>query len=317
MSRNPSPAIDDDISELTGKAADRRFLESIQPVIERAAREGHERGILKSTIEAQKRLAAEKRLEREAKLAAAVSIIAAKEKERGGRKNAAQEYNGPTPERGAKLMGVVPIAPPIGTGDKNTITKAHLAQGVVEFYSDRMKAEHLQGARYLAQVGHKAGAGQPRVTGSYEGTPGTAFGPRRGGVAAHALDAHNELLNVEAIITSNFGPEGRYLLRWLWDSVEMARDGMGLREQMAVLGKSIAPWVKDPAGLAHIAHGSLLMMFRFAYSNWVVKEQAMQRRESTPQQIEMRRAIRRHKMVKEGLLDADRDGPAFKREEKA
>ena len=304
-----------DISEVNGKAADRRFLQSIQETIDKAARESASRGTLKATVEMQKRLAAEAKAKREAELAAAISIVAAKEKDKGGRKNAAPD-NRPTSERLAKLMGAEAITPPID--GHNTIMKAHLTQGVVEFYRDKWADEELQGARFLVKVWNDAVNGERGVTASYTGVPGAAYGPRDGGVKRGSktetyVDAHQQMLNVEGILFAKFGAKGLNVVRWfVWETLRVARDGASMGEQMEAAGKSLAPFVKDAGRLWGITFGSLQTIFRFAYAEWVVKEEAMKRRASTPQQIEMRRAIRRHKMVKADLLEADRDSRSFK-----
>lgn len=300
------------------KAALRAHLDSIQPEIERAARNSEAIGTLRASAEAQKRLAAEKaREEKEAKIADAVSIVAAKEKERAQRKNAAPVNNGPTPERAAKLM----TGDGIGLRVANA-TKAHEAQNVVEFYNGKWTDEELQGARHLVQKWNDAEKGHPTVTPAYTGVPGSGFGARNGGIrrgkTEHFVSLHQEVLQIEGIIFAKFGSKGLNLVRWFcWETVLVAREGAALGEQMEAAGKSLAPFVspKNKDRLWGLTFGHLMAIFRFAYSEWVVKEAAMQQYRSSPQQIANRRAHRVRRMEQEGLLHAAQDGPAFPKRE--
>jgi hypothetical protein len=212
-----------------------------------------------------------------------ISVQLTKERENSQRRNAAPLDNGPTPERKAKLAGVEQITPPID-GTRGSITKAHVVQGVVEFYAGKWSYEDVEGARYLAQLWHKAASGGARVTGNYDGTPATAFGPRKGGVAAHTLDAHNQVLYVESILFKHFGRRGLSLVHWfLWSTQLIAREGAGMMEQVLAAGRSLAPWVKEEGRLWGITIGHLQAICHFSYANWVHGERAATRSRSPAQ----------------------------------
>lgn len=302
------------------KARERAYLDTIRPEIDRAARESQTRGTLQSTIEAQKRAAAEKR-KRQAELQAQISVALANEKGgQRGRPRSGPADNGPTPERLAKLRvepGELAIEPPLGAaGDK-----PHQALNVVEFYRGKWSDEEQQGARYLVQTWNDAEKGLPTVTPNYTGVPGAAFGARdgglkRGGKTERFVDLHQDVLNIEGIIFAKFGIKGLSLIRWFcWETLSVAQEGASLGERMKKAGQSLAPFVspKSEDRLWGITFGSLQTIFRFAYAEWVVKEEALKQRASTPEQIAMRREHRARRMGKDWpAARADRD---MKREE--
>ena len=345
MSNVPEPRqidIEDAIAEAKAaasvgdKAAERQYLESIAPDIERADRSRREREKLEAPVAAQKRAAAdnhkpwydrpidipagkyrvEQKVRRAAELAEQVSVSIAKQRETARRKNAAPLDNRPTPERAAKLVGIQAdgqqstavdaIAPPITDDDTRASLKAHEVQSVVDYYRRGWTYEELQGGHFLVNAWKEAALGEPRLVANYDGTPGSAFGPRDGGVkrsdkSERFVDAHNQMLNIEAILFTNFGAKGVSMIKWLvWETVKVSRDGAPLSEQMEAAGRALAPFVKDRGRLWGITYGYLKCILRFAYGQWVVKEEAMQRRDSTPEQIAMRR---RHRLAKFGAFD--------------
>ena len=341
----PSPrSLQDQIAEakthvMGEKARERATLHALAPQIERAAREAREREKLKASVEAQRAAAkdnatpwldrpidvavgkyrAEQKARRATELEDQVSISIAKQRETARRKNAAPPLdNTPTPERAAKLVAVQgdgqrstavdTIAPPIKDDDTRTNAKAHVVQNVVDYYRDGWTYEELQGGIFLVNAWKEAAMGEPRLVANYEGTPGSAFGPRDGGVkrngkSEHYVDAHQKVLNIEAILFTNFGRDGVNVIKWLiWETMRLGREGAPLVEQMESSGKALAPFVRDKSRLWGITFGYLKCILRFAYAQWVVREQAMQRRQSTPEQIDMRR---KHRLAKFGAFNAE------------
>jgi hypothetical protein len=282
----------------TSKAAERQYLDSIRPKIERAVREAKSKGTLVSSFEAAKKAAADKRKrqEEERRRAAAAARL-----ERESRPEPPiQADNAPTPERLAKLMGVETITPPIKDDSTRTNTRAHRVQGVVEYYHREWTYEEREGAQYLVDKWRAYEKCFPTMTANLDGTPGNAFGPRAGGFrgkAEAAADASHAILQIEAIIFTNFGIKGLNLLRWhVWESAKVAKEGATMTEQMQAAGRTLAPFVKAEDRLWGITFGSLQRIFHFAYSKWVATEQAMQSRPSTPEQIAMRRQQRQRRM---------------------
>ena len=240
-----------------------------------------------------------------------ISAYAAKEKERQRRKNAAPIDNGPTPERRAKLLGVDAITPPINDGGR-TAGKAHIAQGVVEFYHGKWSYEAEQGAKYLRDLWAEAQSGQPKSTPNYDGTPGGSFGPRRGGVAAHTKEQNFDVIKAEAIVFGNFGSRGLQHLRWFfWDKEKPGGEGLPLLQQMERAGRSLAPFIEENKRLSDVTYGFIYGIALFAYQKWVVDEKAMERKHSTPEEIAARRKARQERMQREGLVHPAQDGPAF------
>lgn len=317
--RNPKPPAPRSEGD---KAAMRELLATLSADIAKLARP-----TLPATEPMRRRLDEETR-QRARQLQAEVRANVAKRRkeERQELEPPPQQDNSPTPQRlarlviadpeadGGKTTGLDEISPPIADKDTRGTSKSYMVQGVVEFYAAKPKRpgkppeeskwglEEEQGARFLVKVWHKAESGMPRVTANYGGAPSTAYGPRDGGVKrggkteAH-VDAHNELLHVEAIIFTNFGIRGLQLVRWfVWETERVAKEGSSVTEQMEHAGRTLAPFVKDQGRLWGLTFGSLQRIFYFSYAKWVANEQAMQRRQSTPEQIAARRQERSRRL---------------------
>lgn len=215
--------------------------------------------------------------------------------------------NSPTRERLRTLAGIEAIAPPIADKNTRAATRSYLTQSVVDFYAARPARpgqpgtakpsawglDEEQGLRHLVQVYNRAGGGEPRVTASYGAGVHTAYGPRDGGVRrgkteAH-VDAHNKLVEVEALLHAALGSKCVMVVRWFVGETERVAEGATMIGQMQHAGRMLAPLVKDEDRAWGIAFGWLQAAGRFAYGKWVVSERAAQRTPSTPQQVEARR----------------------------
>lgn len=280
-------------SDLNGKSAERSYLRSIQGDIERVAKESRARDTLTASVEAKKRVEAEKRQRQKEKLA---RIAAELQREKDARHPDRDEQdNGPTRERRAKLAGLEEITPPIKDQQTRANTRAHLTQGVVEFYRNEWTYEELQGARHLISKWDAYAKALPSMTSNPEGVPGGSFGPRNGGLRGgeRSTQAYQDVTVIEAIIFTNFGAKGLNLVKWFaWETLRVAREGAPVTEQMHAAGRALAPFVRSEDRLWGITFGSLQRIFHFAYAKWVASEEAMRRRDSTPAQVAMRRGQR-------------------------
>jgi hypothetical protein len=221
--------------------------------------------------------------------------------------------NGPTPERLSKLQAdggqaIDQISPPIVDDDTLSTAKAHETQTVVDFYKKRWTHEELTGARYLVRVFDQAVLDERKVTPAYDGMPVTAATPGKAGstslaelaeaakLAGERARRHEHWINVEAILHTRFGQKGVKVIQWfVWETHRVAREGTPLGEQMVEAGRALAPFVEDEARLKGVTLGWLQAVFRFAYGQWSVPEEAAKRQaasRSTDAEIAARRRMR-------------------------
>lgn len=151
-----------------------------------------------------------------------ISAAMKKERERRNRKNAAPENNGPTPERLAKLVkeDISAITPPIDSR-LGVTTKAHIIRSPLETNREKIKERLYNVGKRFVKDFDAAELGGHKVTSSYEGTPGTAFGARHGGVQDIAREAKTRMM----LMAAQIGPSAWELLVGLVGQVTNARTG--------------------------------------------------------------------------------------------
>ena len=303
--------LDQDISELTGKAADRRFLEGLQPVIERAAREGHEREKLKSAPKAQRRVARESEkpwLDRDInvptgkyrdeqkmqRFAEQVSVFADKQRRNAARRNArvADEPIGPTQERYFRGgEGIDAITPPIGSHAVTVGIKAHIVRRPIDTDRDRIGDRRYDAALRFLRDYDAVVLGTKRIIADLDSVGGGSFGPRHGGVTDSVRESAARLHLLQQL-------SGNEIWRVLEQLVAQTHDvKKGRPVTVEEFGHELTGYSRDQARSAGVAAMALALSF---VVNFYRREDALSRGDvSTAEEIRARLQIRRERLERE------------------
>lgn len=300
---------------MSDKAADRAALSTLSAQIEGVLAARREREKLAASIEAQQRAGAESakpwidrgevpigKFRAEQKIARAqqmrdqVSIKLAKERERAGRKNAAQaqaegktqtEEVGPTPERVAKeeAGAVSQMLTPIRDDGTRFGTRTHAVAAPYERYQ-KVLPQDLLAAAVQAVTDILTAESGPRVTSSYDGTPVTSFGARHGGVQDYVREKTALVDEMRATLDREF----LEVIDWVITSSVIKPSGEAMT--LADVGRKVSPWKPGHSGEKDTAVGfgrmyQTLVRLREFYS----RQGALGKQTEPPRPEEVRRLL--------------------------
>ena len=205
---------------------------------------------------------------------AQISAYAAKEQEKRRRKNASQNFNGPTPERARKATNGITTQTVIRGVGGNTEVKNHKIVSLVEKYAAFIPEEFVSAARQLVHDFTVAASG-PRITSSFEGSVTSAKGPRHGGVSDYVREAQSTV----SLIKAEWHEDSVRDVEWFIVQVIHRADGLPMKLEDSGLRQS--PWSANNLEVAKgIGYGGLLRTLALA-SRFYARQRALGRRLQT------------------------------------
>jgi hypothetical protein len=130
-----------------------------------------------------------------------ISAYAAKRKQRGERKNAAQETIGPTPERLAKAGAYEEILVPIKEDTTRATAKVARVQTMMDAFSTKLTEEDRAAlARAAKDFMDSQVPSSKMISGYGQSAGGSSPGPRHGGVPDRCREAFNRIEHLRAYV---------------------------------------------------------------------------------------------------------------------